>query len=88
MAIATGFELVGREDELVRLDGFVRDLSVGAAVVISGEPGIGKTALWRTAVDLAETAGARVLATRCAQAAPGSSRRGVPRRRCRSRSAA
>jgi predicted ATPase len=68
MVIATGFELVGREDELTRLDGFVRDLSVGAAVVISGEPGIGKTALWRTAVDLAETAGLRVLATRCAEA--------------------
>jgi DNA-binding CsgD family transcriptional regulator len=68
MVIATGFELVGREDELARLEGFVRDLSVGTAVVISGEPGIGKTALWRTAVDLAETAGVRVLATRCAEA--------------------
>jgi DNA-binding CsgD family transcriptional regulator len=69
MVIATGFELVGREDELVRLDGFVRDLSVGAAgLVLSGDAGIGKTALWRTAVDLAETAGLRVLATRCAEA--------------------
>jgi DNA-binding CsgD family transcriptional regulator len=69
MVVATGFELVGRENELVRLDGFVRDLSVGAAgVVISGDAGIGKTALWRAAVDLAEAAGLRVLATRCAEA--------------------
>jgi DNA-binding CsgD family transcriptional regulator len=69
MVIATGFELVGREDELARLKGFVGDLNAGAAgVVISGEAGIGKTALWRTAVDLAETAGLGVLATRCADA--------------------
>jgi len=69
MAVAATFELVGREDELARLEGFVRDLSVGAAgVVIRGEAGIGKTALWRAAVDLAETAGVRVLVTRCAEA--------------------
>ena len=69
MAVAATFELVGREDELARLEGFVRDLSVGAAgVVVCGEAGIGKTALWRTAVDLAEAAGVRVLVTRCAEA--------------------
>jgi DNA-binding CsgD family transcriptional regulator len=69
MAVAATFELVGREDELARLAGFVRDLSVGAAgVVIRGEAGIGKTALWRSAVELAETAGVRALVTRCAEA--------------------
>jgi DNA-binding CsgD family transcriptional regulator len=68
MAVAATFELVGREDELATLEGFVRDLSAGAGVVICGEAGIGKTALWRTAVDVAETAGARVLVTRCAEA--------------------
>ena len=36
--------------------------------VIRGEAGIGKTALWRTAVELAETAGVTVLVTRCAEA--------------------
>jgi len=69
MTVAATFELVGREYELARLERFVRDLSVRAAgVVIRGEAGIGKTALWRTAVDLAETAGVRVLVTRCAEA--------------------
>jgi DNA-binding CsgD family transcriptional regulator len=69
MADTATFELVGRQDELARLEEFVRDLSVGAAgVVIRGEAGIGKTALWRSAVELAETAGVRVLVTRCAEA--------------------
>src|SRR5512132_2061635 len=69
MAVAATFELVGREDELTRLETFVRDLSIGAAgVVVRGEAGIGKTVLWRTAVDLAETAGVRTLVTRCAEA--------------------
>jgi DNA-binding CsgD family transcriptional regulator len=69
MAVAATFELVGREEELAPLEGFVRDLSDGAAeLVIRGEAGIGKTALWRTAVDLAETAGVKVLSTRCAEA--------------------
>jgi DNA-binding NarL/FixJ family response regulator len=69
MAVAATFELVGREEELARLEGFVRDLSAGATgVVIRGEAGIGKTALWRTAVELAETAGVKVLSTRCAEA--------------------
>jgi DNA-binding CsgD family transcriptional regulator len=69
MAVAATFELVGRQDELARVEGFVRDLSVGGAgVVIRGEAGIGKTALWRSAVELAETAGVRALVTRCAEA--------------------
>jgi hypothetical protein len=69
MAVAATFELVGREDDLARLAGFVGDLSVGAAgLVIRGEAGIGKTALWRSAVELAETAGVRALVTRCAEA--------------------
>jgi DNA-binding CsgD family transcriptional regulator len=69
MAVAATFELVGREDELARLEEFIHDLSGGAAgVVICGEAGIGKTALWRSAVDLAEAAGVRVLVTRCGEA--------------------
>jgi DNA-binding CsgD family transcriptional regulator len=69
MAVAATFELVGRDDELARLKAFVGDLSAGAAaMILRGEAGIGKTALWRTAVDFAETAGATVLVTRCAEA--------------------
>ena len=48
--------LAGRADELALLDGLLRDLTRGSgnAVLIEGEPGIGKTALVRTA--LASTA--------------------------------
>jgi DNA-binding CsgD family transcriptional regulator/tetratricopeptide (TPR) repeat protein len=44
--------LAGRADELALLDGLVRDLArgSGAAVLIEGEPGIGKTALVRAAL--------------------------------------
>ena len=44
--------LAGRVDELALLDGFLRDLTRGSgnAVLIEGEPGIGKTALTRTAL--------------------------------------
>lgn len=69
MAVAPTPELVGRENELLRLDDFVGSLDDGAAgLIISGEAGIGKTALWRAAVERAEAAGVRVLATRCAEA--------------------
>jgi DNA-binding CsgD family transcriptional regulator/tetratricopeptide (TPR) repeat protein len=48
--------LAGRADELALLDGLLRDLArgSGSVVLIEGEPGIGKTALIRTA--LASTA--------------------------------
>ncbi|MGI8593345.1 MAG: ATP-binding protein [Solirubrobacteraceae bacterium] len=69
MAIATGFELVGREIELGRLLRFVGDLAASpSGVAIRGEAGIGKTVLWRGAVDAAEQAGVRVLLTRCVEA--------------------
>ena len=44
--------LAGRGDELALLDGYLRDLARGGgnAVLIEGEPGIGKTALVRTAL--------------------------------------
>jgi DNA-binding CsgD family transcriptional regulator len=45
--------LPGRADELGLLDGFLRDLTRGggSAVLIEGEPGIGKTTLVRAALD-------------------------------------
>ena len=44
--------LAGRVDELALLDGCLRDLAQGDgnAVLIEGEPGIGKTTLVRTAL--------------------------------------
>lgn len=62
-------ELVGRDDEIARLDEFVRRLaSGGCGMLIRGEPGIGKTALWRYATTAAEGARVRVVVTRCAEA--------------------
>lgn len=69
VATTPGFELVGRDDELARLGGFVGRLGDGpGAVLIRGEPGIGKTALWRETVTAAEREGVRTLVTRCAEA--------------------
>jgi DNA-binding CsgD family transcriptional regulator len=47
--------LAGRDDELALLDGLLRDLAQGSgnAVLIEGEPGIGKTALIRAALSAA-----------------------------------
>jgi len=47
--------LAGRADELGLLDGLIRELTRGSgnAVLIEGEPGIGKTALVRTALTAA-----------------------------------
>jgi hypothetical protein len=44
--------LAGRDDELALLSGLLRDLAQGSgnAVLIEGEPGIGKTALIRAAI--------------------------------------
>jgi AAA ATPase domain len=44
--------LAGRADELALLDGYLRSLARGGgnAVLIEGEPGIGKTTLVRTAL--------------------------------------
>src|SRR3954471_3506852 len=59
--------LVGRETELRALGRFLQSLSGGpAACVLEGPAGIGKTALWRGGVALAESAG--YLRLRCAPA--------------------
>jgi predicted ATPase len=63
------FELVGRERELARAADFVARLAEApGALLVRGEPGIGKTALWREAVAMAERDGVRVLVSRCAEA--------------------
>ena len=67
--IVAAEELVGREDELGRLAGFVQRVPDGPrGVVVRGEAGIGKTTLWRHAVEAAAVVGLTVLATRCVEA--------------------
>jgi predicted ATPase len=57
--------LVGREAELAVVEeGLAAGETSLAAVAIVGEPGIGKTALWREAVERARGRGATVLLTR------------------------
>lgn len=61
-------ELVGRDHELARADAFAESLETGPrALVVRGEPGIGKTALWRHAVARSRAAGFRVQVTRPAE---------------------
>jgi len=65
----SSFELVGREQELAQLREFVeRVRERSGAVLVRGEPGIGKSALWRETVATAARAGVRVLVSRCAEA--------------------
>jgi hypothetical protein len=55
-------ELVGRENELARIDTFLADAATtGAALVLSGAPGIGKTVLLDAAESTATASGMRVL---------------------------
>jgi DNA-binding NarL/FixJ family response regulator len=69
VTLAVDFELVGREEELRRLHGFVDDVGNGpGAFAVRGDAGIGKTALWRACVEAAEEGGVRVLAARCVEA--------------------
>jgi DNA-binding CsgD family transcriptional regulator len=69
VVVAAGNELVGREAELAALRQFVDALAEGPrGAIIRGEAGIGKTVLWRAAVEAGEQGGADVLATRCAEA--------------------
>ena len=66
---AAGEPLYGREDELQVVAGLVGGLAEGAggALVVRGEPGIGKSALLAAAVALA-AAGVRVLSATGVQA--------------------
>ena len=62
-------ELIGRDDELRRVQRFVEAVPSGArALLIAGEAGVGKTSLWQAAVDRARAAGMRAVAARPAEA--------------------
>ncbi|HUH15076.1 MAG TPA: AAA family ATPase, partial [Gaiellaceae bacterium] len=56
----TAFEILGRDEELAAVDSFLAGARP-AALVFEGEAGIGKTTLWRYAVDAARAQSALVL---------------------------
>jgi ATP/maltotriose-dependent transcriptional regulator MalT len=61
-------EIVGRRGELVALAEFLEVLPVGgSALLLEGDAGIGKTALWQEGSRLASERGARVLTARATQ---------------------
>jgi len=64
-----GDDLVGRESELAAAEAFLDRVASGAApLLVEGEAGIGKTALWRAIATRATERGYRVLACQCEQA--------------------
>src|SRR3990170_6834624 len=61
--------LVGRKTELEEIERFLDTVSEGpAALVVEGEPGIGKTELWTAGLAAARVRGFDVRACRTAQA--------------------
>ena len=55
-------QLIGRDRELAALSSFLGEAAVdGATLVLTGEPGVGKTALLVAAAEMATTAGLRVV---------------------------
>jgi Cdc6-like AAA superfamily ATPase len=60
--------VVGRESELRAVQSFLASMATGpTALLIEGEPGIGKTMLWFQAVRAAESRGFHVLQARPAE---------------------
>ena len=65
-------EVVGRDGELESIAGFLDSASTEPrALVVAGEPGIGKTTLWLAAIGQARERGFRVLTARPAAAESG-----------------
>jgi DNA-binding CsgD family transcriptional regulator len=61
--------VVGREADIDRIDRFLQAMTAGfAALLIGGEPGIGKTTLWRVATKAAALRDYRLLTSRPTQA--------------------
>jgi DNA-binding CsgD family transcriptional regulator len=63
----TAADVVGREDELAAISDFLDADGAPCAVVVEGEPGIGKTTVWLAAIEQAEARGLRVLRARPAE---------------------
>src|SRR5688572_32956171 len=68
-----GVEIVGRDEELEALDGFLGREAVSgpSTLVLEGEAGIGKSTLWLAGVEAARERGLRVLESRPAEAERG-----------------
>src|SRR5262245_55096320 len=63
-------QIIGRREELLKLDDFLTDLPAGGhAVLLEGDAGIGKTVLWQEGTRLAREYGVRVLTSRSAHSA-------------------
>jgi predicted ATP-dependent serine protease len=61
--------IIGREQELALVDGFVTGRSgCLACLLLEGDAGIGKSTLWRAGVEMALERGFRVLLSRSAEA--------------------
>jgi DNA-binding CsgD family transcriptional regulator len=59
---------VGRAPELAQVDDLLDRSGPPRALVLTGEPGIGKSTLWEAAIDVARRRGIRVLSTRASGA--------------------
>jgi DNA-binding CsgD family transcriptional regulator len=60
--------LIGRNEELAWIGAFLDGAGMGPrGLVLSGEPGIGKTILWEVGIEQAERRGARILSCRCVE---------------------
>jgi predicted ATP-dependent serine protease len=60
-------EIIGRREELLAFDGFFEALPAGGqALLLEGDAGIGKSALWQEGNRLARESGFRVLTSRSA----------------------
>ena len=69
MARGMAADVIGREEELGSIEAFLARSGDGpGALVLSGEPGIGKTTLWEAGVGEAERRVGRVLVHRSAEA--------------------
>jgi AAA ATPase domain len=74
------FEVVGRDEELGSLYAFLERGAVAQgprAVALEGDAGIGKSTLWRAAVDAARERGLRVLSARPAESERGLANAGL-----------
>jgi DNA-binding NarL/FixJ family response regulator len=67
-ATTSNLHVVGRERELTALRDFLESYQPALALVLSGGPGIGKTALWEAGIEAAHERGIRVLTTRASEA--------------------
>jgi DNA-binding CsgD family transcriptional regulator len=72
------YEIVGRDQELASVRAFIDGANAGlAALVLEGEPGIGKSTLWLAGVERARENGSRILFSRPAEAERGLAHAGL-----------